>query len=130
MNFNQTTPTTISIQARDCMQFAFLMGNDSFYSDILFDLMTLFKVATPPTGAALVNIPAQPLGVYLKIFYDANNKGGKQIFKAATNRLRTTLEALATTEITTFFSDFNNDQTTIENTYQEVGRKILRGKLG
>lgn len=50
--------------------------------------------------------------------------------KAATNRLRTTLEALATTEITTFFSDFDNEQTTIENTYQEVGRKILRGKLG
>ena len=125
-----TTPTTVSFQARDWFYLSTFMRGFETYDEISFELKTKMQIANPPSGTTLVEVTSHPLGKLLNLFEEAYKRHGKEVGKNTTNRIRAALLDLNTQEITTYFTNLDIEALEEENTYQEIGRKWLRGKLG
>ena len=125
-----TTPTTLSLQARDWFYLAAFMKGNEIYDDISFELKGKMQVANPPSGTTLVEVTQHPLGKLLNLFEEAYRRNGKEVGKTTTNRMRAALLLLATQEITDYFSSLDTEAIAEENAYQEIGRRWLRGKSG
>jgi hypothetical protein len=128
--FALTTPTTLSLQARDWHYLGSIIKGVDTYENLGFALKVKFQVEAPPTGTTLVEVAAEPLGTILLLFQQAHDREGKEVGKPTVNRFRAVLVALGTQEITDFFTAFDAMNTASENIRQEIGRKYLRGKLG
>jgi hypothetical protein len=130
MEFTSTTPTTLSLQARDWYLLGFIMKGDERYENLSLVLKNQFQVQNPPTGKTLVQVTNQPLGELLQLFYQVHDRYGKEVGKATRNRFRIVLETLATQEITDWLTALDAEDLLQENNRQETGRKWLRGRLG
>ena len=125
-----TTPTTLSLQARDWFYLSAFMRGFETYDGISFELKTQMQIANPPSGTTLVTINSHPLGKILNLFQEIYMNNGKEIGKSIVNRVRTALLNLGTQEITDYFTNLDSESIVLENNIQEIGRKWLRGKLG
>jgi len=131
MNFNsQTNIPSFSLQARDWHFLGMIIPTNPIYDDIEYNLKQKFQISNPPIGATLVSVENQYLGIIMNLFYNCHMNYGKEVGKNTRNRFRTALENLALSEITTILSEIDALDITMENYYQEIGRKFLRGKLG
>ena len=130
MNFNSTTPTDITLQARDWHYLAYFMRLNSVFQDIIYNLKLQFQVGSPPSGQTNVTLNGEPLGQIISLFHQIHTGYGKEIGKNTRNRFRTSLESIGNQEITDFLSEIDAFDVSTESAQQEEGRKFLRGRLG